>query len=254
MERKELLKRRNFLRVIAFGGMLFALSELAEAFRPRSFWDDQLVEQQIIIELPPPAELTQSFPQSFQDELLEPTIEEKIEQYKIELQETVAQSFSKNKGKIQGLRENGSFVRLDLLSMYYPIYRVAQDRFDVPWYLLWVIHDDESTCSIDTDAFIKGREHYGAMQRSVMTYPQALVNEIAFGFEYLSTLPQNHKDDWEEILWAASKISKDTEAAIKESPNKTWEWGLEDAVRAYSALAHAVNRVARAKVLRDIFS
>ncbi len=95
------------------------------------------------------------------------------------------------------------------LRLYYPIYHVAADRYQLPWYLLWIIHEAESKASRDENAFKPGFEHYGAMQRSKYYHPDEIVDKISSNLAILAFLPQRHYDDWREIVWAAAKIAED---------------------------------------------
>lgn len=99
------------------------------------------------------------------------------------------------------------------ISMYYPIYQAASEKYGLDWYLLWIIHKEESTVSFSVRAFEPGHEHYGAMQRTLSLYSKDDVHLAAQGLESLATLPQRHSDDWEEIVWAASKIRADQKYA-----------------------------------------
>ena len=116
-------------------------------------------------------------------------------------------------GVIQAYPERFSSQDLEDVSMYYPIYQAAAEKYDLDWYVLWIIHKEESTCSFSVRAFEGGHEHYGAMQRALSWYSNADVDAASQGFEYLSSLPQRHFDDWQEIVWAASKFKADADNA-----------------------------------------
>ncbi len=93
------------------------------------------------------------------------------------------------------------------LQIYYPIYRAAQDRFGVPWELIWIIHEAESNISRNGSAY-ECNIHCGPMQRSVAYHPQEDVNRANVGLEYLQNLPVRHFDDAAEIVWAAAAIDE----------------------------------------------
>ena len=95
------------------------------------------------------------------------------------------------------------------LQIYYPIYKVAADRFNLSWYLVWIVHEQESTASRDEKAFLPGRTHYGAMQRAKKYHPDEIVDKIAQDLALLAFLPQRRSDDWKEIVWAAAKLDED---------------------------------------------
>lgn len=93
------------------------------------------------------------------------------------------------------------------LTMYYPIYRAAQDRFGVPWDLIWIIHQEESNVSRNESAY-DCNIHCGPMQRSVAYHPQEDVDRANVGMEYLQILPVRHSIDASEIVWAAAAIDE----------------------------------------------
>ena len=99
------------------------------------------------------------------------------------------------------------------IEMYAPIYEAAGKKFGIDWYLLWIIHNQESGCSRDEMAFVPGALHYGAMQRAVGWYSKDKVGAASEDLLYLRNLPQRHFDDWEEIAWAASKLRADMDNA-----------------------------------------
>lgn len=179
----------------------------------------------------------------------------KLFNYNIEFREWVEPRFLANQQLISSLRRGGVMGRLDILRMYYPIYRAARDKFSVPWYLLWLIHDQESTCSLNSEAF-EGwpNPNYGAMQRAIAFHPQSAVEEAAEGYEFLANLPQEHPaDDWKEILWAASKLDRDAKAWEKIIPSKDRAFYLTRALYSYSAEGPASAREEIFNVLRRIF-
>jgi len=179
----------------------------------------------------------------------QPTPENKPAQYRQEFNLNIKPIFLANKEKIENLRINGALGNLELLEMYYPIYRSAQERFDVPWYLLWLIHDAESTLSQNPEAFNPAL-HYGAMQRATDFYPDSEVEEAAAGLEYLQDLRQNHPDDWKEILWAALKLDRDAnDAGINDRLQ-----ALEKALESYSQEQEAERRVKIFRILTEIFT
>lgn len=176
-----------------------------------------------------------------------------IEIFRKEFETTVRPVFEKNQKELSDLREGGNLDKIEMLRMYYPIYRIAQEAFDVPWYLLWLIHDAESGLSTDPIAFGNTRENYGAMQRAKNTYGEVEVESIAFSYKYLANLPQNHPDDWREILWAAAKISRDAENAKRSYAHNNWNRALEEAQHAYCSKPEAIIRIERFRKLKEIF-
>lgn len=177
-----------------------------------------------------------------------------IEMYREEFEKTVRPVFEKHKKELSDLREGGNLDKIEMLRMYYPIYRTAQEAFNVSWYLLWLIHDAESGLSTDPTAFEDTRENYGAMQRAKKIYGELKVKSITFSYQYLANLPQNHPDDWREILWAAAKISRDAESAKRSYVHNDWNRALEEAQHAYCSKQEAEIRIERLRRLKEMFT
>lgn len=163
-------------------------------------------------------------------------------QYQQEFSGIVA-AIKDNEDTIASIRPGGNMLDIDLLTMYYPFYRVAQDRFNIPWHLLWITHDAESAMSTDRNAFIIDENlSVGAMQRNTRYY-SVIPEHVTKGFEFLARFPQNHPTDWQEILFAASKLSNDAGESVNNDPEKDWMWGLQDAIRAYCQIDFAESRI-----------
>lgn len=164
-------------------------------------------------------------------------IEQKIEQYKV---------------KLDGI-EKKMILRKDLFSeqdfedlrIYYPIYAAASEKYNIPWYLLWITHKGESTVSRNPEVFKPGGLHHGSMQRAVKFYSKEDVRIATTGLEFLAELelPQRHFDDWEEIVWAASKLRRDWDAT----------GSLLGALHSYSALGPAEFRYYQFQIFSQIF-
>lgn len=162
-----------------------------------------------------------------------PTPEEKVKQYQDELETKIKPVFLENLEKIKQLQEKGCFGDFEALRKGYPICRIAQERFNLPWYLPWLNWAIESTCSLDSKAFDPASKYFGAGQRATQIYPNSEVERIAEGFEYLANLPQNHPTDWKELLWIAAKLDNDAKKAQEKNPSKNRLWTLEDAQDSY---------------------
>lgn len=106
------------------------------------------------------------------------------------------------------LKINADEAQAEDLQIYYPIYRAAQDRYGVPWDLIWIIHEEESTASRNENAFKPGTGHIGAMQRAIQFHPQEDVDRANMGLKYLQSLPVRHSSDASEIIWAASAVNE----------------------------------------------
>ena len=100
---------------------------------------------------------------------------------------------------------------IEAIQIYWPIYQTAADRFQVPWYLIWIIHGEESTFSKNPAAFDQARAHFGAGQRNRSLHPDWVIERYAAGFEYLAQIPTRHPSDWKEILWMGAKLAEDSQ-------------------------------------------
>ncbi len=154
---------------------------------------------------PPQVEVETQKPIKLNAQKLTPEEEQKIEQFKIE--------FLGIEKKMKTRIDLFSEQDFEDLRMYYPIYAAASEKYKIPWYLVWIIHKAESTVSRNPTAYEPGRPHYGSMQRAVDVYSKEDVHVAAAGLEFLAAVPQRHYDDWEEIVWAASKLRKDQDAS-----------------------------------------
>jgi len=138
---------------------------------------------------------------------------------------------------------NQGSVDFEAIEMYYPIYRAAQERFGVPWALLYVMHGQESTFSADESCFAEGVIHYGAMQRSIAYHPQEDVDRYFSGMEYLLTLPVRHFDDAKEIVYASAVMREYTDQ----------EGSIQEALFRYSAAGPARYRWAKYLEISALF-
>ncbi len=146
---------------------------------------------------------------------------------------------------LKKVRENPSIFDtendIEDLQMYYPIYRAAEEKTGVDWFVLWVMHQQESTVSRDPNAF--GGYYAGSMQRDPNYHPQKIVDQISSDVAFLADLPQRHFDDWKEIRWAAQKIKEDKETT----------GSLLGAFLRYSAEGPAYRRLERVDQIAPIF-
>lgn len=136
------------------------------------------------------------------------------------------------------------------VDMYYPIYKAAGDKFNVDWYLLWIVHQKESTVSRNLRAFDGSNGYAGAMQRNPYFYPEEIVDGASEGLEYLAELPQRHPTDWREIAFAAWKVNRDQQAAKEKGRSQP----LLSALQAYGDDGEAYKRWQTYNSLKPIFS
>jgi len=94
------------------------------------------------------------------------------------------------------------------VEIYYPIYKAVGDKYSLKWYLLWIVHEEESTASADPKAFERTTGPVGAMQINLSYYN---VDHAGDGLEYLAVLPQRHPNDWKDITGGASILATSVE-------------------------------------------
>lgn len=136
------------------------------------------------------------------------------------------------------------------INMYYPIYKAVGDRYDIDWYLLWIMHQEESTVSRNPHAFDGSNGYAGAMQRNPYFYPEEIVDGASEGLEYLAELPQRYPTDWREIAFAGWKISRDKNYAQNAGAGEP----LLSALFAYSAQGPALSRWEKFNYFSNIFN
>lgn len=143
--------------------------------------------------------------------------------------------------------------RIADMEMYFNVYKAAEEKYGIPWYLLYIIHAHETAVSRDPypdpyyDAELKRWRglFYGAMQRYPVFYPDSYVDEAVSGWEFLMntqkfryTKPPFETHDVREIFFAARKINKDARDIRGVSPRQA----IKKALLSYSAEVHAYER------------
>lgn len=145
-----------------------------------------------------------------------------------------------NKKKIQDVR------------MYYPIYKAASDKYDLDWFLLFIVHEAETGASRGEKGFAPDSYYVGAMQRDPNIWSDEYVKKSADGLEKLAKLPQRHKDDWKEIAAAAHMLS-DNYHKYEEQGESKGKAILKALIR-YSAEEHARDRFELYKKYNTVFN
>ncbi len=97
------------------------------------------------------------------------------------------------------------------VKMYYPIYKAVADKYHMDWYLLWIVHENETGASAGTRGFAPSSYYKGAMQRDPNIWTKNFVDNAAEGLEDLANVSQRHKDDWKEIAAGAKILQRNIE-------------------------------------------
>lgn len=102
------------------------------------------------------------------------------------------------------------------LRKYFDVYKGAEIKYQVHWFLLWDTHTKETTSSRNPNPGAAG--YKGCMQRNPWFYTDSYVREAIRGWEFLGLVASGYGDfgnrfgfhDYEEIFGAARKISEDS--------------------------------------------
>lgn len=97
--------------------------------------------------------------------------------------------------------------KIEDVGIYYPIYRAVADKFRIPWYLVFIVHEAETGASAGKRGFAQDSYYKGAMQLDPM-WTGSFMDSAAKGLKYLSKLPQRHSDDWKNIATGAKLLSR----------------------------------------------
>lgn len=133
---------------------------------------------------------------------------------------------------------------------YYQIYKEVADKYNLDWYLLFIVHENETGASAGTGGFSLDSYYKGAMQRDPNIWTQDFVNNASEGLEGLGDLPQRKKDDWKEIAAGASILSRNINQYIELGKDKA----VLNALLLYSADGPAHKRFEIYQKYNEIFS
>jgi hypothetical protein len=126
------------------------------------------------------------------------------------------------------------------VKMYYPIYKTVADKFDIDWYLIWIVHENETGASAGWRGFTPESYYVGAMQRDPNIWPQSFVDKAADGLEALAKLPQRHENDWKEIAAGAAILDRNIDQYKNRGDSK--DVAVNKAFMLYSADGPAEQR------------
>lgn len=200
MEREENLSRRSFFRIAAGAGATIAAATVGisipkETQEPASETELNPITpkpKDDLIEGPTPSQGMKEKSQLRGDQIRNELI--KI----VRIVDNNPQMFSEKK------RED--------LKMYYPIYKPVADRFEIDWYLIFIVHEAETGASAGTRGFAADSYYKGAMQLDPNIWDQDFIKGASKGLKYLSVIPQRHEDDWMQIAAGAKILSRNFHA------------------------------------------
>lgn len=124
------------------------------------------------------------------------------------------------------------------VKMYYPFYKAVADKYNIDWYLLWIIHEGETGASAGKKGFLSTSPYVGGMQ--ILPMWQKYAAKASGGLENLRSLPQRHANDWEQIALAAWIIDRNIKQYENNGDSKNV--AVHNALKLYSALGPAERR------------
>jgi hypothetical protein len=143
-----------------------------------------------------------------------------------------------SKDLFEGFKEIPDSKRIEDYNLYFSMYKAGEEKYKVPWFLLWLLHEQESGASLHPYPEQSG--YVGGMQRSKYYYDEQYVAESIKGFEFLNLLPQRYSkntgaytNDCEEIMFAARKISEDAALIRIGNPDSDINTSFLDAQYSY---------------------
>lgn len=157
-----------------------------------------------------------------------------------------------------GFKEMNQQKIIEDYQLYFPIYKAGHIKYGVPWFLLWLIHEQESGASVHPNPESSG--YVGGMQRDTRFYKNNYVKEAADGWEMLNKLPQRYcqqngflTNDYEEILFAARKINEDANNLRLNNPLLGHTESLLESQMSYCNPRSAQRRIDQFKKINPIF-
>ena len=155
-----------------------------------------------------------------------------------ERQDQIAKEMARIKRLMQANPNLFNEKKLADFSMYYPIYRPIADKFQIDWYLIFIVHEAETGASAGKRGFEESSYYKGAMQLDPEFWPEQYIKDAAKGLSYLAKLEQRHPDDWSNIA-AGARILADN---FHENKYLTKDKAVLHALRRYSSQEQADRR------------
>lgn len=135
------------------------------------------------------------------------------------------------------------------LGIYFPIYWEAGKKYDLPWYLLWVIHQEESHVSRDPNGLNGSNGYETGMQLTYLYTNKSYVADAMVNIpDYVFNFPTRDSRDIQGICAAAKKLHADGSFWGHEG-----DWAIIDGLHAYSAAGPAERRAATYLALKETF-
>lgn len=211
METDKQISRREFLGEAAKVAGALAVVVVGAAIAEEAKGDapqDLVPEYSFVPFVLPPEAQGQAIPSQPQTiiEFPRPKVEPKLSP--AEIREAQVKKELKNVQKImnKNVKVFGK-KRIEDVNMYYPIYRAVADKYRIPWYLLFIVHEAETGASAGKRGFAPDSYYKGAMQLDP-EWTGSFMDGAAKGLKYLAKVPQRHSDDWKNIATGGRILSR----------------------------------------------
>lgn len=174
------------------------------------------------------------------DPTVEPSISQAIkrENRLQERQEQIAREMARIEKVMEANPNVFSKKKIRDFTMYYPIYRPIADKFQIDWYLIFIVHEAETGASAGTRGFLDSSYYKGAMQLDPESWNNQYIENASKGLSYLANLPQRHTDDWMNIAAGAKILADD----FHKQKGLTKDQAVLFALRRYSSREQADKR------------
>lgn len=181
----------------------------------------------------------------------EPTLTPEEEYF--EQKTRILKVVGKNRILLKSFKELTREQIIEDIDLYYDIYKGAEMKYSIPWYLLWVVHVHETTVSRDQNPGRLG--FYGGMQFHLGYYPFNYINESISGYEYLNQKPTRYTGDAASIFAAARKMDNDANQILGKNPKTpvNRRYAILQAQYRYCAELYATQRIEQAAIAEEIF-
>ncbi len=147
--------------------------------------------------------------------------------------------------------------QIDDFERYFPLYYAAELEYQIPWEMMWIAHEQETVASrhgFPTEGFQMGmqrNEEYYSLKDVLEASRKYDFLQLWQGQRYTSNLGPGYTYDYQEILWAASKMRDNAETILELNPGMSWEEAVMSAQYSYCAPFCAAER--NAQYLRIVY-
>jgi hypothetical protein len=136
------------------------------------------------------------------------------------------------------------------VKMYYRIYKEVAEKYNMDWYLLWIIHEAETGASAGKRGFAPGSYYIGGFQ--IAPFWQKYANQAFRGLGDLSIIKTRHKSDAKQAALAGWILHRNITHSMKHH-GASENSAVHNALRLYSARRPAEKRYKQYVKYKKIF-